>query len=92
MESAMWADAFLPDTGWLRCEHVFVTPRLITIQARSVRMTSRCPACHRRSSRIHSRYTRTLADLPLHGVPVRLHLRVWKSASKRGPLGEIDRR
>ncbi len=76
MESAMWVDAFLPEAGWLRCQQVFVTPNLITIHAQSVYTTSRCPACHRRSSRIHSRHARTLADLPLHGTPVRLHLRV----------------
>lgn len=36
-----------------------------------------CPVCERPSRRVHSRYTRTVADLPWHGIPVRvrLHLR-----------------
>lgn len=36
--------------------------------------TARCPLCSISSSRVHSRYSRTLADLPWNGTPVRLHL------------------
>jgi transposase len=35
-----------------------------------------CPACGRESTRIHSRYTRALADLPACGRPVRVRLAV----------------
>ena len=47
----------------------------VTLQAR--RITARCPLCGRRSKRIHSRYERTLADLPwgMHAVTVRLRVR-----------------
>lgn len=47
----------------------------VTLQAR--RITARCPLCGRRSRRVHSRYERTLADLPwgLHAVTVRLRVR-----------------
>src|SRR5215203_2478185 len=38
----------------------------------------RCPLCARPSRRIHGRYTRTLADLPWCGTPVRLRVRVRK--------------
>jgi transposase len=38
--------------------------------------TARCPLCSVLSSRIHSRYVRTLADLPWNGIPVRLRLTV----------------
>ena len=34
------------------------------------------PACGERSARVHSRYTRTLADLPWQGIPVTIRLRV----------------
>jgi hypothetical protein len=34
-----------------------------------------CPSCGGFSNRVHSRYTRSLADLPWHGVPVRIRLR-----------------
>lgn len=47
---------------------------LITI--RPLSMTSACPGCGTRSARIHSRYQRRLADLPLAGKPVRLVVRV----------------
>jgi transposase len=33
-----------------------------------------CPRCRQPSARVHSRYQRTLADLPWHGVAVRLVL------------------
>jgi transposase len=33
-----------------------------------------CPLCNQTSSRIHCRYTRAVADLPWHGVAVRLEL------------------
>jgi len=39
---------------------------------------ARCPVCGGASRRIHGRYTRTLADLPRGGVPVRLRVRVRK--------------
>ncbi|MBA3240200.1 MAG: ISL3 family transposase [Acidobacteria bacterium] len=35
---------------------------------------SECPRCHRPSTRVHSYYTRSVADLPWHGVAVRLAL------------------
>ncbi len=48
----------------------------ITLAARTSSRAARCPACGRRSSRVHSRYTRTLSDLPWQGVPVTVRLRV----------------
>jgi len=38
------------------------------------RRAARCPLCRRRSKRVHSRYTRTLADLPCGAAGVILHL------------------
>jgi transposase len=35
-----------------------------------------CPRCHVRTARVHSRYTRTLADLPWGASGVRVQLRV----------------
>jgi transposase len=37
---------------------------VITLAARTSSRVARCPACGKRSVRGHSRYTRTLADLP----------------------------
>ena len=36
----------------------------------------RCPLCGSGSSRVHSRYLRTVSDLPWHGVSVKLDVRV----------------
>lgn len=43
---------------------------LITVRPAS--KTGACPGCGTRSDRIHSRYPRRLADLPMAGKPVRL--------------------
>jgi transposase len=46
----------------------------ILITGRSRSPVSICPNCCRPSTRVHSRYHRTLADLPSHGRPVRITL------------------
>ncbi|HZO90819.1 MAG TPA: ISL3 family transposase [Chthonomonadaceae bacterium] len=38
--------------------------------------SARCPVCHRPSRRVHSRYWRTLADLPCSGQKIVLHVRM----------------
>lgn len=48
----------------------------ITLSAKTSAGTAPCPVCGKRSGRVHSRYTRTLADLPWQGVPVSVRLRV----------------
>jgi len=45
------------------------------IAVRSIETTSICPGCGTRSGRVHSRYHRRLADLPIAGHPVRLMMR-----------------
>lgn len=49
----------------------------VAIHVRTRRSQVPCPECGRNSRRIHSRYTRTLSDLPWQGsaVKVRLHTR-----------------
>jgi transposase len=54
---------------------VFVAPELV-VTARARRRIVACPACGHASARVHSRYRRSLADLPWHGLRVRLDLRV----------------
>lgn len=45
---------------------------LTTITVRHASKTSRCPSCAATADRVHSRYFRRLADLPLAGQQVRL--------------------
>src|SRR5262245_7764914 len=50
----------------------------ITLRVRSTQTRLHCPLCATSARRIHSRYTRTLADLPWAAYRVRLPLRVRK--------------
>lgn len=51
-------------------------PCRIAVSLRTRGRTARCPLCHRRSRRVRSTYTRTLADLSCGGTPVALIVRV----------------
>jgi transposase len=57
---------------------VRATENAITLAARTSSRVARCPVCSARSARVHSHYTRTLADLPWQGVPVTVRLRVGR--------------
>ena len=50
-----------------------------------------CPVCGISSSRIHSRYVRTLADLPWQGVPVGLKLHVRRFFGDETPMTALAR-
>lgn len=67
----------LPDTETLKLLHVHASGESITLAARTTSAEVCCPACGTFSRRVHSRYVRTLADLPWQGIPVnvRLHVR-----------------
>ena len=62
----------------LRVERLMLEDGAVTVHARTSARSARCPLCGRSSRRVHGRYTRTLADLPWGGVPVRLRVRVRK--------------
>ncbi|MDP9417014.1 MAG: ISL3 family transposase [Actinomycetota bacterium] len=67
-----------PAPAEVRFERLDVAGSHITIIASTVRVASPCPDCGVPSEAVHSRYTRTLADLPWHGVAVRLVLAARK--------------
>lgn len=50
----------------------------ITMVVRSIQPKPRCPRCGQPSSSLHSHYTRTVADLPWHGVAIKLQLHTRK--------------
>jgi transposase len=70
----------LPETAALSLAayHVDTTATQITLQVRSMQTSVPCPLCATPARRIHSRYTRTLADLPWADYRVCLQLRVRK--------------
>jgi transposase len=59
--------SFLPHLRGVRLHSVTITDDQITVTVATVRQTARCPLCQRRSKRVHSRYRRTIADLPWNG-------------------------
>lgn len=65
----------LADPEAIRLEKIVPDSSSLTLVVRATRTQAECPRCHRPSTRVHSYYTRSVADLPWHGVAVRLHLR-----------------
>jgi transposase len=65
----------LADPKALRLEKIIQHHSSLTLVVKATRTQAECPRCHRPSTRVHSYYTRTVADLPWHGVAVQLHLR-----------------
>ncbi len=62
----------------LTIETVEVDGSTIMVTASSVRPRHACPVCHTESERLHSRYRRTVADLPWADRRFMLHLHVQR--------------
>jgi transposase len=69
---------WLPEAGGLQLDAWAIDPAQaeITLTLVSRQATSACPICAKSARRVHSRYQRTLADLPWGGFTVRLGLKV----------------
>jgi transposase len=70
-----WSRLF-PHFASLLVERVLVTTEAVHVQVRRAARTAHCPACGRRSRRVHSRYSRRVADEPIGGRPVEIHLEI----------------
>ena len=68
--------ALLPDSAHLTLQDVLIDGERITLVAQAIGSHSPCPQCGELSARVHSRYARTLADLPWQGRAVRIELQV----------------
>ena len=66
---------FLPFSS-LEIEQRIATKEGITVFVSLTPKTGTCPDCQSGSSRVHSRYQRTLKDLPASGLSVHLKLHV----------------
>ena len=66
----------LPDPNSLRLICISAEADRLTLAATTTLPKAECPVCGKFSGRVHSRYTRTLADLPWLGIPVRMRLHV----------------
>jgi transposase len=64
----------LPDQHRLKLERIEHDERLIVIQVSATGRSAGCPACGLHSDRVHSRYGRTLRDLPSQGLSIQIRL------------------
>ncbi len=70
----------LPSQTDLRLDRVVIDDHTHTLvlEVTSTQDAPRCPSCARAATRVHSHYTRTLADLPWAEVAVRVEIAVRK--------------
>lgn len=73
-ETSIMVMSLLPEAARLHLEQVIASAQDLTLVLRTTATAAACPLCGQRSRRVHSRYVRTMADLPWQGVVVRLRL------------------
>ncbi len=73
---ALTASPLCPSPLELQLAEVRFAARELIVTAAARRRVVACPRCRHTSTRVHSKYRRTLADLPWHGLRVRLDVRV----------------
>src|SRR5712692_2868423 len=76
-----------PDLPTVEVEEVKIAEEII-LTLRTTAPTAACPSCGTASSRIQSRYTRTLRDLPSVGHPIRLIMHVRRFFCKKSTCAQ----
>lgn len=81
----MRASHLLPHLSAFRITAGVVADNRLTLDIVPKQRSAICPLCRRRTRRIHSRYVRSVHDLPCCGVPVllRLHARRFVCRNRR---------
>lgn len=74
----MNVSTLLADPNAIGLEGFISNADSITMVVRSFQRTASCPLCSEPSNSLHGNYIRQVADLPWHGVKVRLELKVRK--------------
>src|SRR3712207_855943 len=72
----MFITLFLPDVPDLFLETMEADDQGVRLTASVTHATTPCPICAESATRVHSRYQRTVADLPWAGRRVRLLVQV----------------
>jgi transposase len=72
----------LADPAAIRLEKIIQHKSSLTLVVHVTQPVAQCPRCHQPSARVHSYYTRAVADLPWHGVAVSLRLRTRRFRCK----------
>ena len=68
------APSIVPDPAHVHLLHLAAETTAITATVRTTAASACCPQCGHASTRVHSHYTRRLADLPWQGLAVKLVL------------------
>ncbi len=73
----------LPKSQGLKLQDIAINAEIVSLSVESTCPSACCPVCGQRTARLHSRYLRTLTDLPWGGRSVRLSLRVRRFRCSR---------
>ncbi|MCA1628337.1 MAG: transposase family protein, partial [Acidobacteria bacterium] len=68
----------LADPAAIHLECFVSEPNSITLVIHTIQQQPSCPKCNSPSTSLHSHYQRVVADLPWHGVAVKLELHTRK--------------
>ena len=74
----MSTSTLLPTGDGLRVLQVTSHADKIVIDLAAVATSAVCPVCHHTSTRVHSRYRRTLADMPWNRIAVQINVQARK--------------
>ena len=74
----MISQFILPANVQLRADSIYSEPGILYIDTSVCQTCSICPVCNQKSSKIHSRYSRTLLDLPISGHLSKVKLKARK--------------
>lgn len=83
----MELECLLPDPSVLALRGLFRIGDTYHLNLAATAPVAACPGCGVHSARVHSRYRRHAADLPVSGCQVRLELRVRKFFCDNGACG-----
>jgi transposase len=72
------APSIVPDPAHVHLLHLAAETTIITATVRTTAASACCPLCGHASTRVHSHYTRRLADLPWQGLALKLVLHTRK--------------
>jgi transposase len=68
----------LADPTAINIRYLISQPQAITVVVQTVQSQPRCPKCQQPSTSFHSHYQRRVADLPWHGIAIKLQLHTRK--------------
>jgi transposase len=68
-------ESLLPASGQIEVDSLRIEPTFVEVRVHATAPHRPCPDCATRCGRVHSRYERTIRDLPWRGTPVTIRWR-----------------